>query len=204
LIDSYTHGLMKWDELKTTYGEKGEVFNLEFYRPLLEYARKHNIRVMGLSPPRNHLLKILNEGEPALTRMPYTLSKDHLKFWKLNHYENLPYILSSDPSFEWLKTKNPQNVLLMEAYKNMVMTQKMYNVLKTAPKERLYEGPPVIVSITNSVHVTFLNTMPMQLNKYIPELRYRVVDVLAGLSENEITYKILQPKTIPDYLVNVI
>ena len=201
-VDRYIYGQVDWDEFRESYTANIGFFDIEMYKPLFEYARRHGIRIIGLSPPRIRLLQILDEGERALARLAGSFSREHFEFWKYYH-ENVPYIIEYCRFLEWLKSRDPRNVILMMAYMNAVMTENMYTLLKDMPKERLSNGPPVMVVITDSIHVSFIGSIPMQLNKYIPWLGYRIAVIHSMLTVDNIAHKAVQPGTILDYLVNV-
>jgi len=203
IIDDYIGGRIGWDELVAGYRGSGGVYEVEFYRPLLEYAREKGVRVIGLSPPREHLSRILGEGREALEHIDMELAIEDIERWMEVYYKRMKHIAMLDQSYALLGTGNRDSIVLMEAYRDAVISKNICDVLGRGSSERASHGPPMIVSILDSLRVIFLGTIPLKVNRYLPDLRYRIALVRAHLSPDELRYQVLQPNTSLDYIVNV-
>ena len=66
LLDQYLLSQISWEILVEEYSRSREGFNLEAYRPLIDYAKQHRIRVIGVMPPREKASLIAHQGLEAL------------------------------------------------------------------------------------------------------------------------------------------
>ena len=66
LLDQYLLSQASWETLVEEYSRSREGFNLEVYRPLIDYAKQHGVRVIGVMPPREKASLIAHQGLEVL------------------------------------------------------------------------------------------------------------------------------------------
>ncbi len=168
LLDAYLEGEMEWDELVEKYEEGPEGFDLEYYRPLIEWARDNNTHIYGLMPPRiyaSQLVRLYMSGDKeGVDRLlaRYGISIDDLDAGEEYRERFLQLIPREGP----MARLDPEALLLAQSFKDEVMARRIVEL------SRRYRAGYIL---TGSGHVEHKGSVPTRVVKHGYRGGYTVV-----------------------------
>ncbi len=168
ILEAFLEGDIEWEELVERYEEGPEGFDLEYYRPLIEWARDMGIPIYGLMPPRiyaSQLVRLYMSGdkegvERLLAR--YGLSIDDLDAGEEYRERFLQLIPREGP----MARLDPEALLLAQSFKDEVMARRIVEL------SRRYRAGYIL---TGSGHVEHKGSVPTRVVKHGYRGGYTVV-----------------------------
>ncbi|MCE4598988.1 MAG: ChaN family lipoprotein [Desulfurococcales archaeon] len=164
LLDGYIEGSLSWEELVKEYSKGREGFDLEYYKPLIEYARSRGIKLIGVMPPREEAAKVARQGLNVvddISDSPVSSGEIRLDYAR---YEDR--ILSMIPREGPMGRLDPRRILEAQAYKDTVIAAIVDRSL------RLY-GSGLVV--TGWAHSEITGSAPTRLVERNPRASYLVI-----------------------------
>jgi len=156
LLDAYLEGELEWEELVREYEEGPEGFNLEYYRPLIEWGRDSGTAIYGLMPPRiyaSQLVRLYMSGDTsAMERLlaRYGLTPEDLEAGQEYRERFLQLIPKEGP----MARLDPEALLMAQSFKDEVMARRI------AELSRRYRRGFIL---TGSGHVEHIGSVPTRV-----------------------------------------
>ena len=159
LIDSWVRGDIGWEELIKKYGRG---FNLNVYASLLNLAKEHGLKIVGIMPPRKYASRVVREGLEVIDGIAGSpvKSKD---VWVSPKYRKT--LLKLFPKSGPMAKLNRESLVLAQAYKDTVLAKIVSEAIKRY-------GSGVVVA--GWAHVEIPGSAPTRLSK-ISNHRYAVI-----------------------------
>ena len=201
LIDGYLSGRLEWDEVREGYERGFEGFNIDFYRPLIDYARENNIRVYGIMVPREKARLVSRRGLEALEELGEPVGPGDVWLgppsYRERFFEAIQEALRSGP----MGMLDPEKLFLAQAYKDEVAARRIVEVLGGRGSGRLSRGPPLMLVVMGAMHVAVEGGVPSRVARLLPGVSYRVVVAEPGLDEDSVEGFMAAPGFRVDYIV---
>lgn len=170
-LTQYVNRIISLDDLlEKTDWDNTWGFDIELYRPIFQYCRRHSIPMCGLNVPATITSKIVKTG---LSELPSSLKMslpEGMDFNNVQHYNHFrDHVLGSHdlgPDLDTVLSRYYEVQVLWEEW----MSQSATSILQSNPDSRL-------ISLLGSSHVECRFGFPDRLEKRIHERPYTIVPV---------------------------
>ncbi|MCE4617187.1 MAG: ChaN family lipoprotein [Desulfurococcales archaeon] len=201
ILDEYLSESLEWEKVKQAYARGYEGFNLDFYRPLLDYARNHGIKVYGLMAPREYARQVSRNGLEALESLECIVRPGDIWLgppsYRRSFFKAVDEALKSGP----MGRLDPEKLFFAQAYKDEVASRMIARIIKDYPGERLAQGPPVMMVVMGSMHVGVEGSVPSRLARLVRDVSFKVIVAEPGLREMDLVSGLKESFGLADYFV---
>jgi uncharacterized iron-regulated protein len=160
VLDHWSQGLLTEDEfLKAVDWDKSWAMNYALYKPILDEARKHGLKVLGLNLPRDLIRKVAGNGIDGLTDE----DKKDLPDMDLQDQEHRAYIGSIYREHQGGTAKGFERFYQAQCLWDEGMSETLSRFLRSPEGE----GKTVVVLAGNG-HVVFNFGMPKRFYRRTP------------------------------------
>ena len=167
LLDSWINGDISWGRLKEEYSRSREGFNLDVYKPILEYSRGAGLKVVGLMPPRELAGIVARIGlEKAMGTSEFSDVPVKVDDVLVEYKGYSTRFYSLIPETGPMARLNRRFLLEAQAFKDTVMA-------KLASTSVSILGPGLV--LTGWAHVEHNGTVPTRVRYFNPSIRYLVI-----------------------------
>ncbi|MEB3757792.1 MAG: ChaN family lipoprotein [Desulfurococcales archaeon] len=125
-IDAYIKGEISWRDLVDIYTGGPEGFNLNYYKPVLDFARVHSIETVGLMPPRTDAKIIARKGLDQSILAKYGLYPDDVSRYPLEYRERLMDLFPREGPMARI---DKEKLVLAQSFKDQVMAKRIVEKL---------------------------------------------------------------------------
>ncbi len=122
VIDAYIKNEISWRDLVDIYTEGPEGFDLNYYKPLLDFARIHSIRILGLMPPRTDAKIIARKGLDHSILAKYGLHPDDVSRYPSEYRERLIDLFPREGPMAII---DKEKLVLAQSFKDQVMAKRI-------------------------------------------------------------------------------
>jgi len=155
-IADYIHGNSSETEfLKNTNYFLEWGYDYRYYKPILDFARKNKIEVIGLNIKNEIVRKIGHSGFQNITREEFQEIPDQIDFANENYKKSLSEIFSYHPNSQ---SKISDNFYLAQLVRDEYMAQSAQKYFKEHPKSTL-------VLLVGNGHVEYGHGIPQRLHR---------------------------------------
>ncbi len=126
VIDAYIKGNISWRDLVDIYTEGPEGFDLDYYRSILDFARRHSIEVVGLMPPRTYAKIIAMKGLSQSILAKYGFYPDDISRYPSEYRERLMDLFPREGPMAHI---DEEKLVLAQSFKDQVMAKRIVEKL---------------------------------------------------------------------------
>ncbi|MCE4606569.1 MAG: ChaN family lipoprotein [Desulfurococcales archaeon] len=155
ILDMFLGGRISWESFVDKYSKGPEGFNLDYYKPVLLYAKKHELPVKGLMPPRDEAKRIVREGLKPCLLEKYGLKASDIKTYPREYYKRFAQLIPQEGP---MSVFGVESLVLAQSYKDEVMSLSI--------AEELNSGIDLVYAIMGSGHCEHIGTVPDRVGKY--------------------------------------
>jgi uncharacterized iron-regulated protein len=194
LVDDYIKERIGWRELVDKYNKGPEGFNLNYYKPILDYARTHRIKVIGLMPPRTDAKIIARKGADQEVLVKYGLRRTDISMYPKEYRDRLIELF---PRQGPMASIDREKLVLAQSSKDQIMAKTI--------TERMNKNT-LFYAIMGSGHCEHVGSVPdrvrilSEINLSITVVTVRVVD--AEETNRDVLSRLAESKyIITDFLI---
>ena len=162
ILDRWSQGFLTEEEfLKDIQWETTWGMNYELYKGILDEAKRHRLKVLGLNVPKNLVRKVAENGMEKLSSQ----DRKMLPEIDLSNQEHRAYIASTYKGHEKDSSRDFENFYQAQCLWDEGMAESLFEFLKSSQME----GKTVLV-FAGSSHIAFNFGIPNRLYRRIPVL----------------------------------
>jgi len=156
ILDKFLEDRISWELLVDEYSKGPEGFNLEYYKPILFYAKEHKLPIKGLMPPRDEAKLIVREGLKYDLIEKYGLKVSDVKSYPREYFERFTQLIPREGPMSVL---NVGSLVLAQSFKDEVISLSI--------AKELNSGIDLVYAIMGSGHCEHIGTVPDRVGKYL-------------------------------------
>jgi uncharacterized iron-regulated protein len=164
LLDKFLEDKIPWETLVDEYSRGPEGFNLEYYKPVLFFAKRHKIQVIGLMPPRNIAKIVVREGLRQDLLERYGLQRSDIESYPKGYFDRFAKLIPQNGPMRVFSIKQ---LVIAQSFKDEVMAT---NIAKEIRK-----GAGLVYAIMGSGHCEHIGTVPDRIERYLATLHSKIV-----------------------------
>jgi len=175
VIDAYIKGEISWRDLIGIYTKGPEGFNLNYYKPVLDFARINSIEIVGLMPPRTDAKIIAKKGLDQSILARYELYPDDVSRYPSEYRERLMDLFPREGP---MASIDKEKLVLAQSFKDQVMAKRIAE--KLGRRTLFY-------AIMGSGHCEHVGSVPdrvKKLSKINPSITV-ITTKVRGAGEND-------------------
>ncbi|MCE4614666.1 MAG: ChaN family lipoprotein [Desulfurococcales archaeon] len=174
ILEEFLEDRITWKSLVDRYSEGPEGFDLEYYKPILFYAKKQKLRIIGLMPPRNEAKVVVRKGLTSDILDKYKLDENDIKSYPRDYFDRFSQLVPRDGP---MAIFGVEQLVLAQSFKDEVMALSIARALN--------KGADLFYGIMGTGHCEHKGTVPSRIGKYVKNIVNRTIITTRKLSGEE-------------------